>query len=72
MPAIERPKSARRLVLRRKPLQSIWIGDDVLITVLDIERGRVKLSIEAPASVHIARDEISDHGHKSDESAKAG
>jgi len=46
------------LVLSRKPQQGIWIGDDVFITVLSIERGRVRLGIEAPKDVSVDRDEL--------------
>ena len=46
------------LVLSRKANQSIWIGDNILITVIRIEGGRVKLGIEAPADVHVDREEV--------------
>jgi carbon storage regulator len=46
------------LVLSRKPQQSICIGDDICITILRIDRGRVKVGIEAPANVQVDRGEI--------------
>ena len=46
------------LVLSRKPQQSICIGDDIYITVLRVDRGRVKLGIEAPPNVHVDRAEL--------------
>lgn len=46
------------LVLSRKPQQSICIGDDIYITVLRIDRGRVKLGIEASANVQVDRGEV--------------
>ena len=46
------------LVLSRKPQQTICIGDDIYITVLRVDRGRVKLGIEAPANVHVDRGEV--------------
>ncbi len=46
------------LVLSRKAQQGLWIGDNIFITVLRIERGRVKLGIEAPEDVHIDREEL--------------
>jgi carbon storage regulator len=46
------------LVLSRKPNQGVCIGDHIHITVLSIERGRVKLGIEAPDEVRIDRDEL--------------
>ena len=46
------------LVLTRKPQQGIWIGDDIFITVLRVDRGRVKLGINAPANVRVDRQEV--------------
>jgi len=46
------------LVLSRKAHEGIWIGDNVLVTVLSIQRGRVKLGIEAPDEVHVERTEL--------------
>ena len=46
------------LVLSRKANQGVWIGDSVFVTVLRIERGRVKLGIEAPADVAVDRAEV--------------
>jgi carbon storage regulator len=46
------------LVLSRKLQQSICIGDDVYITILRIDRGRVRIGIEAPANVHVDRAEL--------------
>jgi carbon storage regulator len=46
------------LVLSRKTQQGLWIGDDVYVTVLSVERGRVKLGISAPPDVHVERAEL--------------
>lgn len=46
------------LVLSRKAEQGFWIGDHIFVTVLSIERGRVKLGIDAPPEVNIQREEI--------------
>lgn len=46
------------LVLSRKTHQGIWIGDNVFVTVLSVERGRVKLGITAPEDVHVDRAEL--------------
>ncbi len=46
------------LVLSRKPQQGFWIGDDVFVRVLRIDRGRVKLGIEAPPNVKVDREEL--------------
>jgi carbon storage regulator len=47
------------LVLSRKSGESVSIGSDIEVKVLDICGGRVKLGFSAPASVEIQRREIS-------------
>lgn len=44
------------LVLTREVDQKITIGDDVVITVLKIEGGKVRLGINAPDALRIMRD----------------
>lgn len=46
------------LVLTRKVGDKIWIGDDICLTVVQVERGKVRLGIEAPRSVAIRRAEL--------------
>jgi carbon storage regulator len=46
------------LVLTRQRDQRIMIGDDVVITVIEIRRGHVRLGIDAPANVPVHREEI--------------
>ncbi len=46
------------LILQRKAGQSFVIGDDIEITVQEINGGRVRLSINAPKSVLIVRKEL--------------
>lgn len=46
------------LVLSRKNGDAIIIGDDVVVTILEVRRGQVRLGIEAPQHVPIRRDEI--------------
>lgn len=48
------------LVLSRKLGEVIFIGDSIKITVVDIERGKIRLGIEAPRDVRIDRQEIHD------------
>ncbi|MCP4393184.1 MAG: carbon storage regulator [Alphaproteobacteria bacterium] len=44
------------LVLTRKRSQAIYIGDEITVKVLGInEYGQVKIGIDAPKDVHIAR-----------------
>ena len=46
------------LVLTRKRGEKVVIGDGVEITVLTVERNRVKLGFTAPGKVSIYRQEI--------------
>ena len=46
------------LVLSRRPGESVVIGDDITITVVDIDRGKIRLGIEAPRNVPIWREEL--------------
>lgn len=46
------------LVLSRKLGEKILIGKDVTITVVDIDRGKVRLGVEAPRDVTIFRSEL--------------
>jgi carbon storage regulator len=46
------------LVLSRKIGESISIGDNINIKVVSIEKGSVKLGIDAPKNVIILREEL--------------
>ena len=46
------------LVLSRKAEESMYIGDDIKITVLDIRGGQVRIGITAPQNIKIHREEI--------------
>jgi carbon storage regulator len=61
------------LVLARRKDQSILIGDDIVIRVLDIDRnGQVKLGIEAPRSCRILREELAAQIQAENQQALAG
>ncbi len=46
------------LVLARKADESILIGENIHVKVVSIEKGVVKLGIEAPSDITIIRDEL--------------
>jgi len=46
------------LILTRKLGERIAVGDDIVITLLDIKGSQVKLGIEAPRHISIHRQEI--------------
>ncbi|WP_455757652.1 carbon storage regulator CsrA [Sulfurimonas sp.] len=49
------------LVLARKLDESIVIGDNITIKVISIDKGVVKLGIDAPRDVSIIRSELLEH-----------
>jgi carbon storage regulator len=46
------------LVLSRKLGEKIYIGENICITVVDIDRGKIRLGIDAPRNVPIYRQEL--------------
>ena len=46
------------LILQRKPGESLVIGEDISITVVSVDGGRVRLAISAPEDVPILRSEL--------------
>ncbi|HHX94790.1 MAG TPA: carbon storage regulator CsrA [Clostridia bacterium] len=48
------------LVLSRKKGQTLVIGDDIVLTVLEVSGDKVKLGVEAPKAVSVYRKEVYD------------
>ena len=48
------------LVLTRKAGEVIHIGDDIVITVLEVFQGRIRIGVEAPKETPVYRKEIYD------------
>ena len=46
------------LVLSRRADESLYIGDDIKITVLDIRGGQVRIGITAPDTIKVHREEV--------------
>ncbi|MDJ0925427.1 MAG: carbon storage regulator CsrA [Acidimicrobiia bacterium] len=46
------------LVLTRRPGESIVVGDDIVVTVIEIKGGQVRIGIDAPRDVDVYREEI--------------
>jgi carbon storage regulator len=46
------------LVLTRKLMEKLYIGDDICVTVVRLEGGQVRLGIEAPRDVPVVRAEL--------------
>jgi len=46
------------LVLTRRVGESILIGDEIVVTVLELNRDQVRIGIRAPRSVTVHREEV--------------
>jgi carbon storage regulator len=46
------------LVLTRRPGESVMVGDDVVVTVLEIRGDVIRLGIAAPRSIQVHREEV--------------
>jgi len=53
------------LVLDRKLGETIHIGDNVVVTITEIKRGKVRVGITAPSEIEIMRGELLPVGPKS-------
>ena len=48
------------LVVTRKPGERILIGEDVVVTVLEVRGNRVRIGIDAPKDTLVLREENAD------------
>lgn len=48
------------LKLTRKRHEKIYIGDNIIVTVIKCKTGRVRLGIEAPKNIKVHRQEVYD------------
>ncbi|MCK5017663.1 MAG: carbon storage regulator CsrA [Candidatus Peribacteraceae bacterium] len=46
------------LILTRRIGEAIYIGDDIKVEVLSIDRGQVRIGFTAPRDINIWRDEL--------------
>jgi carbon storage regulator len=46
------------LILTRRPQEAIRVGNDVTITVLGVEGGKVRIGITAPRHITVDRQEV--------------
>jgi len=60
------------LVLSRKRDEQIVIGDNVVITVVDIRGDKVRLGVEAPKEVAVHRREVYDAIKRNEQLIKEG
>ena len=58
------------LILRRKKNESILIGDNIRLTVIETDADGVRIAIDAPKHISILREELS-HAEEENRSAVA-
>lgn len=60
------------LVISQKKGQKLRIGGDITVTIIDAKQGKVKLGIEAPASIPVERitELLSEHEEKEFKNSK--
>lgn len=46
------------LVLSRKENERLFIGQNIVISIVRVAGGAVRLGIDAPAEIHIQREEV--------------
>jgi carbon storage regulator len=46
------------LILTRRPNEAVMIGNEVTVTILEVDGHRVRLGIAAPRDIPILRDEL--------------
>jgi len=68
--AAKSSQDAKMLVLSRKRGEAIRIHDDIVVTVIQLGRGRVQLGIQAPAHVTVNREEIHLRSRRAETDAK--
>ncbi len=57
------------LVLSRREGESVVIGNDIIITVLEVRGGQIRLGVDAPRSLQVHREEIYREVSKSNKEA---
>lgn len=60
------------LILTRRPLEAVMIGDEVTVTVLGVKGNHVRIGIKAPKSVPVHREEIYEAIKREQEAAAGG
>jgi carbon storage regulator len=57
------------LIIARRPGEKITIGDDTVITLLEVKDNQVRVGIEAPRHITVHRQEVYDRIKKSNQAS---
>lgn len=58
------------LILTRRPTETVMIGDEITLTVLEVHGNQVRIGINAPTAIPILREELY-HRIKAEQQRKA-
>lgn len=53
------------LILTRKESERIYLGDDIVLTIVRVGSDKVRIGVEAPSSVRVLRLELSEPSEES-------
>lgn len=53
-----KPSGEPMLILTRRPGESLYLGDDIRITVLGVQGKQIKLGLDVPKDMTVYREEI--------------
>lgn len=60
------------LILTRRTQESICIGNDITVTILDVRGSQVRIGVSAPKEVRVDREEIRERILAEEAAAAAG
>ena len=59
------------LILTRRIGESVMIGDEVTVTVLDVKSNQVRIGVDAPKDLEVHREEIYNRIHADGDPAQS-
>lgn len=54
------------LILSRRESERVYLGDDIVLTIVRVNGDKVRIGVEAPSNVKILRTELEIAANKSD------
>ena len=54
------------LILSRKEAEKVYLGNDIVPTIIRVAGDKVRIGIEAPSNVRVLRNELQKHDEQSE------
>jgi carbon storage regulator len=54
------------LILSRKEAEKVYLGNDIVLTIIRVAGDKVRIGIEAPSNVRVLRNELQKHDEQSE------